>query len=435
MLNTGKLAGKTLFITGASRGIGKAIALKAAADGANIVIAAKTGEANPKLPGTIFSAAEEIEKAGGKCLPCMVDVREEQQVQDAVEQAIRKFGGIDIVVNNASAISLTGTLDTPMKRYDLMHQINTRGTFLVSQKCIPYLKQSKNGHILNISPPLNMKPIWFKNHVGYTMAKYGMSMCVLGMADELRSFNIAVNALWPRTAIWTAAMKMLGGGDEIAKSCRKEAIVADAAYVIMTKDSRSFTGNFCIDEEVLKDVGISDFSKYAVQPGHPLMPDFFLDEASPEELQAHTRRAAKETVGKTKEPKVSQTAAGGAKTAAGGAGGAKTGGAVGQVFDQLRKALNRQLIEKMQATYNFSLTGSESGDWHLDLKSGAGAAASGQLPNSDVKMTMDSADFVKMFKGQMKPTAAFMTGKLKIEGNLQKAMKLEKLMGEMKSKL
>ncbi|CAH2293613.1 hydroxysteroid dehydrogenase 2 [Pelobates cultripes] len=276
--NTGKLAGCTLFITGASRGIGKAIALKAAKDGANIVIAAKTAEPHPKLPGTIYTTANEIEAAGGKALPCVVDVRDEKQISDAVEKAVNAFGGIDILVNNASAISLTNTIETPMKKVDLMMGINTRGTYLTSKICIPYLKKSKVAHILNLSPPLNLNPNWFKNHCAYTIAKYGMSMCVLGMSEEYRG-EIAVNALWPKTAIHTAAMEMLGGSDA-AKQCRTTDIMADAAYSILTKP-KDYTGNFIIDEELLKQEGIKDFDIYAISPGHPLLPDFFLDE-SPE---------------------------------------------------------------------------------------------------------------------------------------------------------
>jgi citronellol/citronellal dehydrogenase len=270
------LKGKTLFITGASRGIGKAIALRAARDGANIVIAAKTTEPHPKLPGTIYTAAEEIEKAGGKALPCMVDIRDEQQIAAAVAKAVETFGGIDILVNNASAISLTGTLETPMKRYDLMHGINTRGTFACSQACIPYLKKSSNPHILNNSPPLNMEARWFGPHVAYTMAKFGMSMCVLGMAEEFKSDGIAVNAIWPRTVIATAAVQNLLGGAETIAGSRSPDIMADAAYAILTKPSREFTGNFCIDEEVLRGVGVTDFSKYQMVPGAELFPDYFI---------------------------------------------------------------------------------------------------------------------------------------------------------------
>jgi citronellol/citronellal dehydrogenase len=270
------LQGKTLFITGASRGIGKAIGLRAAKDGANVIIAAKTTEAHPKLPGTIHSAAEEIEKAGGKALACVVDVRDENQIAAAVAAGVAKFGGIDILVNNASAISLTGTTSTPMKRYDLMHQVNTRGTFACSQACIPHLAKAKNPHILNLSPPLNMEARWFAPHVAYTMAKFGMSMCVLGMAEELKAQGIAVNALWPRTVIATAAVQNLLGGDEVMKGSRSPEIMADAAYAILTRPSREYTGHFAIDDEVLASVGVSDLSKYAMVPGAELIPDFFV---------------------------------------------------------------------------------------------------------------------------------------------------------------
>src|ERR1700729_2370294 len=247
------LKGKTLFITGASRGIGKATGLRAARDGATVVIAAKTAEPHPKLPGTIHTAAEEMVQAGGKALPLVVDVRSEEQIAEAVKQAVAKFGGIDILVNNASAISLTGTVATPMKRYDLMHQINTRGTFACSQACIPHLAKSANPHILNLSPPLNMEARWFAPHVAYTMAKFGMSMCVLGMAEELKAQHIAVNALWPRTVIATAAVQNLLGGDEVIKGSRSPEIMADAAHAIFARSSRDAanTGNFYIDDEVL----------------------------------------------------------------------------------------------------------------------------------------------------------------------------------------
>jgi citronellol/citronellal dehydrogenase len=271
------LQGKTLFITGASRGIGKAIALRAARDGANVVIAAKTTEAHPKLPGTIFTAAEEIEAAGGKALPVVVDVRDEAQIAKAVEEAVARFGGIDILVNNASAISLTGTLQTPMKRFDLMHQINTRGTFATSQACLPHLLKAKNPHILNLSPPLSLQPRWFAPHVAYTMAKYGMSLCVLGMAEEFRDEGVAVNALWPRTLIGTAAVQNLLGGEEMVRGSRTPEIVADAAHVILTRDSRTTTGNFFVDEDVLRSEGVTDFSRYAVDPSQELVPDLFLE--------------------------------------------------------------------------------------------------------------------------------------------------------------
>lgn len=270
------LKGKTLFITGASRGIGKAIALRAAKDGANVTVAAKTSEPNPKLPGTVYSAVEEIEAAGGKGLACVVDIRDEDAVAQAVAKTVETFGGIDILINNASAISLTGTLSTPMKRYDLMHNINTRGTFVCSQAAIPHLKKAANPHVLNLSPPLNMEARWFGPHVAYTMAKFGMSMCVLGMAEEFRRDGVAFNALWPRTAIATAAVKNLLGGDAAMRGSRTPEIIADAAYEILNKPSRECTGNFFIDDEVLASAGITDLSQYAVDPSAPLIPDFFI---------------------------------------------------------------------------------------------------------------------------------------------------------------
>jgi len=270
------LRGKTLFITGASRGIGLAIGLRAARDGANVVIAAKTAQPNPKLAGTVFSAAEEINQAGGKGLPIVCDIRFEDQVAAAVAAAAAAFGGIDILVNNASAISLTGTEHTPMKRYDLMHQINTRGTFVCSQACIPFLKKAANPHILNISPPLNMEERWFAPHVAYTMAKFGMSMCVLGMAGEFRRDGIAVNALWPRTTIATAAIQNLLGGEAAMRGSRKPSIMGDAAYAILTKPSREFTGKFCIDDDVLAADGKTDLSEYAMDPKAQLLPDYFI---------------------------------------------------------------------------------------------------------------------------------------------------------------
>ncbi len=272
----GSLKGKTLFITGASRGIGLAIALRAAADGANVAIASKTAEPHPKLPGTIYTAAEEIEAAGGKALPLVVDVRHEEQVQSAVDKTAETFGGLDICINNASAIMLTGTLQTPMKRYDLMHQVNVRGTYLTSKCCLPYLLKSDNPHVLNISPPLDMSQHWFENHVAYTMAKYGMSMCVLGMAGEFSSEGVAFNALWPRTGVATAAIKNHLGGDEMMQACRTPDIMADAAHAILIQPSKECTGNFFIDDTLLYSQGERDFDKYRVNPSKDLMPDFFV---------------------------------------------------------------------------------------------------------------------------------------------------------------
>jgi citronellol/citronellal dehydrogenase len=272
------LEGKTLFVTGASRGIGLAIALRAARDGANVAIAAKTAEAHPKLPGTIYTAAQEIEQAGGKALPLIVDVRDEANVLDAVAQTVAKFGGIDICVNNASAISLTGVEATDMKRYDLMNQINTRGTFLTSKACIPHLRRAANPHVLMLSPPLEMISRWFAGHVAYSIAKYGMSMCVLGMAAEYKEDGIAFNALWPRTGIATAAIRFALAGDEGMKQCRTPEIMADAAHAIFVKPAREFTGNFLIDDSLLYDEGVRDFDQYRVDPTARLMPDFFVPE-------------------------------------------------------------------------------------------------------------------------------------------------------------
>lgn len=274
------LAGKRIFITGGSRGIGLAIALRAAADGASIAIAAKTSDPNPKLPGTIHTAAAEIEAAGGKALAIQCDLRDELQIEAAVNQAAEAFGGIDILVNNASAINLTRTDATPAKRFDLMFDVNVRGTFLTSQAALPHLRKSaadgRNPHILNLSPPLSMKPVWFKNHVAYTMAKYGMSMCVLGMAEEFKRDGIAVNALWPRTVIDTAALQMIPGIDALAG--RKPEILADAAYIIFNRPSSECTGNFFVDDELLASEGITDLEKYSVTPGtKDFLLDFFLD--------------------------------------------------------------------------------------------------------------------------------------------------------------
>lgn len=270
------LSGKTLFITGASRGIGLAIALRAAKEGANIAIVAKTVTPHPRLPGTIYTAAKEIEAAGGKALPLQCDIRFEEQVADAARATAEKFGGIDACINNASAIALSGTADTDMKRYDLMNQINARGTFVCSKVTIPYLERSGNPHILNMSPPLDMKARWFAHHVAYTMAKFGMSMCTLGMAEELKPKRIAVNSLWPLTTIDTAAVRNVLGGDAMAKASRKPDIVADAAVEVLQRDSKAWTGNFFIDEEVLREAGVTDFAKYAIDPDSPLMPDFFV---------------------------------------------------------------------------------------------------------------------------------------------------------------
>lgn len=399
-----------MFVTGASRGIGKAIALKAARDGANIVVAAKTAEPHPKLPGTIYSAAEEIEKAGGKAHPCIVDVRDENAVRQAVSDAVAKFGGIDILVNNASAISLTGTLETEMKRYDLMHQINTRGTFLVSKMCLPHLMKSNHAHILNLSPPLSMDPKWFAPHVAYTMAKYGMSMCVLGMSEEFRDKGIAVNALWPRTAIRTAAIEMLTGS-ESAKWSRKPEIMSDAAYAILIKEPKVATGSFFIDDEVLLANGVTDLKQYACYPENAdsLMIDLFLDAPNAGEHMKTTETSKSATSDSASVPKL---------------------------FNKIQTLLSAEIVGKTQAVYEFNIVGDEKGVWYLDLKNGAGSCGEGGAPSKpDAVLTMKAQNFTDMFAGNLKAAQAFMTGKLRISGDLQKAMKLEKLMKALKSKL
>ncbi|PAV84706.1 hypothetical protein WR25_02255 [Diploscapter pachys] len=405
MFNVGKFAGRTAIITGASRGIGKEIALKLAKDGANIVIAAKTAAPHPKLPGTIYTAAEEIEKVGGKALPCVVDVRDEASVQKAVEDAVKKFGGIDILINNASAISLTNTEDTEMKRYDLMHSINTRGTYLMTKTCLPYLKKGKNPHVLNISPPLLMEPRWFANHVAYTMAKYGMSMCVLGHHEEFRPFGIAVNALWPLTAIWTAAMDMLSGGAGEAGS-RKADIMADAAYAILSKNSRDCTGNFFIDEDILRQAGVTDFSKYDCVPGAPLSPDFFIPDGKYQDefIQNDKRKKSQDSMKSV----VSETD-------------------IQQVLERSKPFINDEVIGKLKAVYLFKLTGDKERYVVLDVKSSPGGIRMVQSPieGANCTMTLALEDFLPLFTGKLSAQSAFLTKKLKIQGEIDKALKLE----------
>lgn len=422
--NTGKLAGRTLFVTGASRGIGKAIALKAAKDGANVVVAAKTAEPHPKLPGTIYTAAEEIEAIGGKALPVIVDVRDEKQIQKAIDEAVKKFNGIDILVNNASAISLTATSHTDMKRYDLMHNINTRGTFLASKLCLPLLKASNHAHILNLSPPLNMNPHWFAVHVAYTMAKYGMSMCVLGMSEEFKEFNIGVNALWPKTGIATAAIEMLTGD---TSTSRKPEIVSDAAYVMLCKDPKTYTGHFAIDEDIVLEAGVKDLTPYACDPknANNLLLDGFLDD--PKSFTDHKKLQSRMTGARSY-----HTSAANYKEKSDAP---PAEGQIPQLFSLISKTLSAELVQKTQAVFQFNVKGKEEGIWHIDLKNGDGTCGQGEPKNPpDATLTMDSKNFTDMFAGKLKPATAFMMGKLKISGDLQKAMKLEKMMKSLKNK-
>lgn len=404
------------------------------------MIAAKTGVPHRSLPGTIYTAAEEIEAAGGKALPCIVNVREEEQIADAVDQAVKKFGGIDILVNNASAISLTGTLETPTKKVDLMMSANTRGTYLTSKICLPYLRKSKIGHILNISPPINLNPVWFRNHCAYTISKYGMSMCVLGMAEEFRG-EVAVNALWPQTAIYTSAMDMLGGAG-VEKQCRKTDILADAAYCILSKP-KSFTGNFVIDEILLREEGIKDFDAYAVAPGHPLLPDFFLD-VDPDTLAMKMEAQGGNPAFKGgKKPEIIKHEASDHATPEGPEKvkhhvhfAEKPAGPVAETFKIIKAAISDDIVKSIQGVYRFELSGEEGGTWYIDLKNKGGSAGSGEAPGKvDVIMNMSSSDFVKMFSGKLKPTMAFMSGKLTIRGDMALAIKLEKLMGQFNAKL
>lgn len=330
-------------------------------------------------------------------------------MRSAIQQAVQKFGGIDILVNNASAISLTATAETDMKRYDLMHQINTRGTFLVSKECLPYLQKSNHAHILNLSPPLNLNPKWFGNHVAYTMAKYGMSMCVLGMAEEFRKIPIGVNALWPQTAIQTAAMEMLAGPDSDQYS-RKVDIMSDAAYAILIREPRSCTGNFFIDEKVLIENGVTDLAQYACHPDkvNELMVDFFLD------VPADAHKILKDV---------------------GSSDGDAEGGTIAKIFSKMENYITPEVLEKTGATFQFDVKGEEAGTWYLDLKNAPGKAGKGKpdfVP--DATLTMDSKDFFNMLSGQLKPANAFLGGKLKISGDMRKAMKMEKLMSALKNK-
>lgn len=418
------LAGHTIFISGASRGIGKAIGLRCARDGANVVIAAKTAEPHPKLPGTIYTAADEIEAAGGKALPCLVDIRDESSVRKALDATHAEFGNVDILINNASAISLTGTLQTGMKKYDLMNQVNARGTYLCSHVMMPDLIKSaqagRHAHMMAISPPLSMKEIWFKNHTAYSIAKFGMSMSVLGMAGEFKDEGVCCNALWPRTAIWTAAMKMLGGNtDEAAAGCRTTEIMEEAAYHILTSKR---TGEFIIDEDLLREKGVTDFGKYDCVPGAPLIPDFFVDDYE-EKYGAIDEATILGQGAKTVKNMTEET---------------KNISSIDGVFQAMGSTISTDgdaLCSRIKATYQFDMKDTKS-SYYMNLMDAPGSCGKldGDMKSPTTKFIMKEKDFVKMFKGKLKPTTAFMTGKMKIKGDMQKAMALEKLMAKMNKK-
>jgi NAD(P)-dependent dehydrogenase (short-subunit alcohol dehydrogenase family)/putative sterol carrier protein len=425
LANTGKLAGRTVYISGASRGIGRDIALKLAKDKANIIIAAKTAEPHPKLKGTIFTVAEEVEAAGGKAFPCVVDIRDEAQVKSSVEQGVAKFGGIDIVVNNASAISLTKTPDTDMKRYDLMHSINSRGTFLVTKTCLPYLKKGTNPHILNLSPPLSLKPQWFANNVAYTIAKYNMSLFAFGWAEELRSDGIAVNCLWPATAIYTAAMEMLGGGG-IQTKCRKPEIMSDAAYAILSRDSKSSTGYFFIDEHVLQEEGIKDMTPYAYDKNESLMPDFFLENTNTVHSSQYMISG---NAGGAPSPPPSSAASSSAPASESSGGGS----GILEIMQKIEGLLTPELVKSTNAVFQFDVKGADEGQYFLDMKSGKGTVGKGAPPvKTDVTISVSGDDFIKLFNGKLSPTSAYMMGKMKIKGDMSKAMALDKLLAKLK---
>lgn len=333
-------------------------------------------------------------------MPCICDIRNEKSIQAAVQEAVKKFGGIDILINNASAISPSGTLETPMKRFDLMMTVNARGTFATTQACLPYLKTGKNPHVLNLSPPLSMKPAWFRNHVAYTISKYGMSMCVLGMAEEFKSDNIAVNALWPRTGIATAAIEMLGG-KEALKMCRKPEIMADAAYYIITQDSKSVTGNFFIDDEVLQQAGVTDFESYAYEPGHDFIPGAFIDE--PVGINLPQSEASPATI-----------------------------------LDTINSLLTEGTVKPVGATFLFNIQGNNTGKFYLDLRKGAGFGGPGALPSgetADATLTLDTKDFYKLAKGESEIRKLYTAGKLKVQGSMGMVLKLQPFFAQLKSKL
>lgn len=414
MLNRGTFAGKTVFVTGSSRGIGKAIALKFAKDGANVVVAAKTIDPHPKLEGTITKTADEVNQAGGQGMAVQLDLRDEENVKSAIQQTVDRFGGIDVLVNNASAIFLAPSEDTPMKRFDLMNSINVRGTFMMSKYAIPYLKKAQNPHIINLSPPLELKPQWFAAHTAYTMSKYGMSLSSYGLSAEL-SGVVGVNALWPKTAIWTAAMNMLAG-ETSRQGSRKASILADAAYAIACRD-KSVTGNFYVDEEVLREEGITDFEQYAEEPGKTLLPDFFLPDRvlkdfDPQLLKSFSKQIHKE------EP---------------GTGQSQQDGPVAAVFASTSKIMTDDIKNDINGTLHFVISDKS---WTLVSRKDQEFKVSSEKPEkADVTLITDEATFIKMAKGETKPTSAFMGGKLKIKGNMALALKVEKLFGKLKAKL
>lgn len=402
--------GKTILVTGSSRGIGKAIALKFAKDGANCVLAAKTVEPHPKLQGTIIETAQEVEKAGGKALAVQLDLRDENSIVNAVDNTVNKFGGIDILVNNASAIHLATSDGVTSKRFDLMNSINVRGTYLMSKYAIPHLKKSPNPQIINLSPPILLKPQWFSNHTAYTMSKYGMSLCAYGLAAELKD-QVPVNCLWPKTSIWTAAMDMLAGESAKAGS-RKPEILADAAYAIACRP-KTRTGEFLIDEEVLKEAGVTDFSQYDMVPGAKLLPDFFLPDHIIAQFDSNTWSSFSKTVTGTELNVETEK--------------------VGAVFASASAIMTDEMRDDMNATLHFVISNK---DWTIVSKKGQPLEVKNEKPEkADVIMTTDEATFIKMAKGETKPTSAFMGGKLKIKGNMGLALKVEKLFVKMKAKL
>lgn len=415
-MNRGLFAGKTVFVTGSSRGIGKAIALKFARDGANVVVAAKTVDPHPKLEGTIHATAKEVEQLGGKSLAVQLDLRDEVTVQSAIDKTVEKFGGIDLLINNASAIHIAQAEDVPMKRFDLMNSINVRGTFMMSKYAIPHLKKASNPHIINLAPPVELRDVWFSTNTAYTMSKYGMALSGFGLAAELKG-SVGVNNLWPKTAIWTAAMNMLGG-EESRKGSRKPSIMADAAYAIASKD-KSVTGNFYIDEEILREEGVEDFEQYAEVPGSTLLPDFFLPERilkqfDPELLKGLTKQVVDHTSGK-------QSNTG------------DNSGPVAAVFATTSSIMTDDIKDDLNAILHFVIADKS---WTLVSKKGeVFKVLDGPPEKADVTLITDEANFVKMAKGELKPTSAFMSGKLKIKGSMGLALKVEKLFGKLKSKL